>query len=115
MTKYLLASLAAFALTAGPALAQEASSTDTTSVTTAPAPAASYSTSKSVKTTDSMGDQSEHSQSYSAGPNGVDASQSSETTGPDGTVRRATHEEQSPTPMGESTTITHSSTSTSTQ
>ena len=121
MNKYLLVGAAAFALMAGSAFAQDSTATDTTSTTSTVAPpAGSYSSSRTQKSTDMYGAQTDKSQTYSSGANGTNASSSSETTAPDGSTISASHETRTATPVyvapsGDTTTTTRSSTTTTNQ
>ncbi len=112
MKKYFLVGVTAFALTTGAALAQTTSETVTTTTIPAaptvvmPSPAApgTYSTTKSQQTIDSTGTKVEKSQSYTTGVNGTAAATTVQTVAPDGTQRSTSHEEQTVSPRGETTT-----------
>lgn len=116
MRKFLFTSAAAFALMSGIAAAQEipAGPLHPTQVAQADsAPGSSYSSNRTEKTVDGNGVQSEQSQSYSVGADGVKSTKSAQTVGPDGSESSMTHEERSASPMGQSsTTTTRSTTST---
>src|SRR4051794_16882914 len=105
MTKYLLASAMALAMTAGTTFAQSTTSETTTSTqsTTVPVPGA-YSSSKSQKTLDSSGTETDKSQTYSSGSNGTKATSTTRTTGPDGSQSDTSHVEQTVSPPGDTTT-----------
>jgi histone deacetylase complex regulatory component SIN3 len=111
MMKSLLAGAAAFAMMTGVALAQGMSSDTSSSTTTSTVmpPVGSFSATKSKKTMDSNGNESEHTRSYSRGSDGVDASSSSRTVTPDGS-EMSTHREKSVSPEAGMTTQHETST-----
>ncbi len=119
MTRILLTSTAVFALMSGVALAQDypaSPSAPTQLAPVAPAPpVSSYSTNHTEKSIDANGVQTEQSQSYSVGADGVKSMKNSQTIAPDGSEISATHEERSATPAGQSSTTTTRTTTTTTE
>lgn len=117
MIKSMLASATIVMLTAGAAMAQGMPADPTLPTQLAPVTpppvVSSYSSSKTVKSIDGNGVQTEQSQSYTSGINGVKATNSSQTLAPDGSEISATHEERTAIPSGQSTTtITRTTTTT---
>jgi hypothetical protein len=115
MTRSWLAGVSAFAMMTGIAFAQGTSDTtiSTQTTTSTPAPAVgSFSSSKSQKTIDSTGTEIDKSQSYTSGSKGTDASSSTQTTAPDGSVLSASHLEHTASPGGDTTTTSHTTTTT---
>ncbi len=98
MTKFLFASVTAFALMTSATFAQSTTSETTNSTTTTVVPAApvveSYSTSKTQKIIDSNGTEINKNQSYTTGVNGTSASTSTQTVAPDGSKTSTSHEER---------------------
>jgi hypothetical protein len=118
MTRYWLSGIGALAMMAGPAFAQglptDITNSQTTTTTTAVAPpVGTYSTSKSQKIIDSNGVETQKSESYVSGVDGVRSSSNTQTVAPDGSVLSATHEDRTTVPTGETTT-TSTTTSTTT-
>jgi hypothetical protein len=104
MPKYLLAGTVAFTMTAmmmGGALAQSATSDTTSSTTSQTVPAmGSYNSTKSQKTVDSNGVETDKNQTYKSNGNGTEASSSTQTTAP------------VVAPLSDSTTMTRQTTTT---
>jgi hypothetical protein len=120
MTKYFIAGVSAFAMMTGVALAQGVSSdttTTTTQTTTSPSapPAGSFSATKTQKTIDSTGTETDKTQTYSNGANGSNSKSSSVTTAPDGTLLNMHREERTVSPVGESTTTNYMNKTTTTE
>jgi hypothetical protein len=113
MTRYWLASAAAFAMMTGVALAQGMSSQSTTSSTTSTTVpvVGSYSATETQRTIDSNGNQIDKSRSYQTGSGGSSSSSSSQATSPDGALQIDRHEENSVSPDG-ATTVTRKTTTT---
>jgi len=108
MMKSLLAGAAASAMMTGVALAQNMSSdttisTQTTTTQVIPAPE-SFSSSRSQKSIDSYGTETETSQTYSNGANGSRATSDTQTIAPDGSQTSTLHDERSVSPGGDTTT-----------
>jgi len=115
MMKSLLAGIALFSLISGSALAQDATGSPTALAPAMSPPVVnSYSASKTEKTIDSNGIETQSTQSYSAGAGGIRSSATSQTLAPDGTPISASQEEKTETPTGQSTTTTRSTTTTTT-
>jgi hypothetical protein len=113
MMKYWFAGVATFALMTGAALAQSSSSDTTTSTQSTTVPAVgSYSSTKSQKTIDSNGTETDKSRSYTSGADGTKASSSSLTTTPDGSKLSTSHEERTAGPPTDITTTNRSTTTT---
>jgi cytoskeletal protein RodZ len=114
MTKIFLSGVAALTMMSGFAFAQS-TSTDTTistqSTTMAPV-VNSYSSNKSQKTIESNGTETEKSQSYTSGASGTTSSSSTQTTAPDGSNLSSSHRERTVTPLGDTTTINRTTTTT---
>jgi hypothetical protein len=116
MMKHWLAGATALAMMTGAAFAQGMSS-DTTistqSTTSTPVPlTGSYSSSKTQKSTDSNGAETEKNQTFTSGSGGSNASSSMRTTTPDGSQMNTYHEERAVSPPADTTTTSHSSTTT---
>ena len=107
MTKSWLVGLTAFAMMSGVALAQSSTSDVTTSTqttTTTPVPLiGSYSTTKTQKTIDSDGNQTDKSHTYTSGSNGTTSSTTKKTMTEDGSQTSTSHEEQTANPRGDTT------------
>jgi Flp pilus assembly protein TadD len=118
MTKYFLVGVAAFAMMTSAAVAQSTSSDTTTSTqsttSTVAQPLGSYSQTKTQKTIDSSGVQTDKSQTYTSGINGTTAGSSTQTTAPDGSQLSTSHEERTASPRGDLTTTNHTTTTTKT-
>lgn len=118
MTKFLLTSTAVFTLMSGIAMAQDLPAGPSGPTQLAPVvptpPVSSYSTNRTEKSIDANGVQTEQSQSYSVGADGVKSMKNSQTVAPDGSEISATHEERSATPAGQSSTTTTRTTTTTT-
>jgi hypothetical protein len=114
MANYLLVGVAAFAMMTGAAFAQSASSDTTTSTqsTTVSPLVGSYSSTKSQKTIDASGAETDKSQTYTSGVNGTTAGSSTQTTAPDGSQLSTSHEERTASPRGDLTTTNHTTTTT---
>jgi hypothetical protein len=110
MMKTLSVSAAALAMMTGVAFAQGMSSDTTTSsqtsqTTTTVAPGVgTYSSSKSQKSIDSNGVETDKSQSYTSGAGGSKASTTTRTIEPDGSQTRVQHDERTVSPAGDTTT-----------
>jgi hypothetical protein len=106
MTKFWLASAAAFALMTGVASAQITSDTTTStqSTTTTAPPVGSYNAYQTQHSTDSNGNQIDKSQTYQSGPNGTKATSATQSTSEDGAQKTTTHEDRVISPAGASTT-----------
>lgn len=118
MSRILLTSTAVLALMSGVAMAQDlpagpSGPTQLTPMVPTP-PVTSYSTNHTEKSIDANGVQTEQSQSYSVGADGVKSMKNSQTIAPDGSQISATHEERSATPAGQSSTTTTRTTTTTT-
>jgi hypothetical protein len=116
MMKYWLVGVSAFTMMTGVALAQgtlsdTTSSTQSTTTTIAPQVGA-YSATKSQKTIDSNGTETDRNQSYSSSAGGSRASSSSRTTGPNGSQTNMQRDERTVSPYGDSTTTNSTSTTT---
>lgn len=117
MTRHWLAGAAAFAMMTGVALAQSTSSDTTTSsqsTTTANSPpvTGSYSASKTQKTIDANGAETDKSQTYKNGISGSSATSSTRTKAPDGSNESTYHEERTNSPAADTTTTSKTTTST---
>src|SRR5216684_3433743 len=95
MSRYWLASVSAFVLATGTALAQglaPGTTTSTQTTTTAPAIGA-YSSSKTERTVGSNGTVIEQTQTYRSGIGGTDATTTTRTIAPDGSQQNSWHQE----------------------
>jgi len=108
MFKTVCAGAVALAMMTGVALAQGMSSDTTTSTSstgTMVAPAVgSYTSTKSQKSIDANGVQTDKSQTYTSGANGSKASTTTRTTEPDGSQTSTQRDERSVSPAGDTTT-----------
>jgi hypothetical protein len=115
MKKHVFAGVAAFAiLSGGGAMAQQGVMTDSTTITrqtAAPAPTGVV-TKKTEKVINSSGVETNKTQTYSSGVGGSKSTSTTQTVQPDGSVSSTTHEERTSTPLGESSTVTRSTTTT---
>jgi hypothetical protein len=102
----------------GVALAQgmssESSSSTQSTTTTVVPPVGSYNSTETRRSTDSNGVETDKSSSYNSGPNGSKATSSSRTSSPDGSVQSMSHEKQTESPDGVSTTSKKTTTTTTT-
>jgi hypothetical protein len=115
MTKYWLASVSVLAMTAGPALAQSLSSETTVSshsTTLTPAPSEVVRTTKTEKSVDSNGVETNKGQTFTNGPSGTTGTATTLTTSPDGTPLTSSHRERHVSPNGDTTTTNETSATT---
>jgi len=112
MKKHVFAGVAAFALISGTAMAQQGVLTDTTTVTrqsTVPVPEG-FTSQKTEKVINSNGVETSKTQTYSSGVTGSTATSATQTVAPDGTVTKSTQEERTSTPLGETTSMSKTTT-----
>jgi hypothetical protein len=116
MTKHFCAAVALLTLISGAASAQSMSSETTTSIhstTTTPPPAVEVvRTTKTEKSVDTNGVETDRGQTFANGPAGTTATATTRTTGPGGEPLSATHQERKVSPGGTTTTTSEATTTT---
>ena len=113
MTKYWCATVALMAVIASPALAQTLNSSTTTAtetVTTTPPPVVDTRTTKTEKSVNANGVETDKRQTVTNGPAGSSSSTSVQKTGPDGQPLVAAHHEETVSPSGDKTTSSQTTT-----
>jgi len=113
MTKYWCATVALMAVIASPALAQTLNSSTTTATqttTTTPAPVVDARTTKTEKSVNADGVETNKRQVVTTGPAGATSATSTQKIGPDGQPLITTHHEETVSPSGDRTTSSQTTT-----